>query len=176
MGKLKYTVIKDQGQYMRYCNLLEELVTEPEQTKELEEEIELVTTLIEIWDDKHNSTKHMDPVQLLRSFIKDHKLKPGEAMKVLGITSRGHYSEIMNYQKGFSKEVIRRLAEYFKVSQEAFNRPYPLKKKQAKIEGETVRSRVKYKRTALKPKPARTSKANKKFVRTNSKMKALEPA
>jgi HTH-type transcriptional regulator/antitoxin HigA len=28
--------------------------------------------------------------------------------------------------KGLSKEVIRKVADYFKVSQEAFNRPYKL--------------------------------------------------
>lgn len=33
-------------------------------------------------------------------------------------------SEILNYKKGLSKENIRKLAEYFKLSQEAFNRPY----------------------------------------------------
>jgi HTH-type transcriptional regulator/antitoxin HigA len=36
-------------------------------------------------------------------------------------------SEILNYKKGFSKSIIRQLSTYFKVSQEAFNRPYALK-------------------------------------------------
>ena len=33
---------------------------------------------------------------------------------------------MLNYQKGLSKETIRKLADYFKVSQELFNRPYKL--------------------------------------------------
>ena len=40
--------------------------------------------------------------------------------------SKGLVSDILNYKKGLSKEVIRKLAERFKVSQEAFNRPYKL--------------------------------------------------
>lgn len=40
--------------------------------------------------------------------------------------SKGYVSDILNYKKGLSKEVIRKLAEFFKVSQEAFNRPYKL--------------------------------------------------
>ncbi|MFN8332449.1 MAG: hypothetical protein U0T81_14735 [Saprospiraceae bacterium] len=34
---------------------------------------------------------------------------------------------MLNYQKGFSKNTIRLLAEYFSITQEAFNRPYDLK-------------------------------------------------
>jgi HTH-type transcriptional regulator / antitoxin HigA len=45
---------------------------------------------------------------------------------MLGI-SKGLVSNILNYKKGLSKESIRILANRFKVSQEAFNRPYVLK-------------------------------------------------
>jgi Predicted transcription regulator containing HTH domain len=40
--------------------------------------------------------------------------------------SKGYVSDILNYKKGLSKDVIRKLADRFKVSQEAFNRPYKL--------------------------------------------------
>ncbi len=46
-------------------------------------------------------------------------------MEILGL-SKGTVSKILNYQKGFSKETIRKLATHFKLYQEAFNRPYPL--------------------------------------------------
>ena len=55
----------------------------------------------------------------------DHKLKPKDLVAVLGV-SKGYVSEILHYKKGLSKDVIRRMAEYFKVTQEAFNRPYKL--------------------------------------------------
>jgi HTH-type transcriptional regulator/antitoxin HigA len=41
--------------------------------------------------------------------------------------SKGYVSDILHYKKGLSKEVIRKLAERFKLSQSAFNRPYKLK-------------------------------------------------
>jgi HTH-type transcriptional regulator/antitoxin HigA len=44
----------------------------------------------------------------------------------LGV-SKGYVSEILHYKKGLSKDVIRKLAERFKVTQEAFNREYKLK-------------------------------------------------
>ena len=131
MAKLKYPVIKNRAQYNAYCNALEELLSKPKQSKE--EEIELLTTLIEVWDQQHSLTRQLDPIQLLRSFIKEHKLKPLEIMKIMGIQSRGHLYEILNYQKGLSKEVIRKLAAYFKVSQEAFNKHYSVKKNLTRV-------------------------------------------
>ena len=85
----------------------------------------MLTLLIEKWDAEHISSTELDPVQLLRSFIKDHNLKAKDLVDILGI-SKGYVSDILNYKKGLSKEVIRKLADYFKVSQEAFNRPYKL--------------------------------------------------
>ncbi len=54
-------------------------------------------------------------------------------MKIMCINSRGHLYEILNYRKGLSKEVIRNLAAYFKVSQEAFNQRYSLKKSVTRV-------------------------------------------
>jgi HTH-type transcriptional regulator/antitoxin HigA len=48
-------------------------------------------------------------------------------VNILGV-SKGLISDILNYKKGLSKEIIRTLSNYFKLSQEAFNRPYKLKK------------------------------------------------
>ena len=89
------------------------------------DEIALLTLLIEKWDADHNSFDELDPVQLLHSFINEHKLKAKDLADILDI-SKGYVSDILNYKKGLSKEVIRKLAQYFKVSQEAFNRPYKL--------------------------------------------------
>ena len=38
----------------------------------------------------------------------------------------GTVSKILNYHKGLSKETIRKLVDFFKVSQETFNRLYEL--------------------------------------------------
>ena len=57
--------------------------------------------------------------------MNDHQLKAKDLVDILGI-SKGYVSDILHYKKGLSKEVIRKLASYFKVSQDAFNRPYAL--------------------------------------------------
>ncbi len=55
----------------------------------------------------------------------EKKLKAKDLAQILNV-SKGLISDILNYKKGLSKEIIRSLSDYFKVSQEAFNRPYDL--------------------------------------------------
>jgi HTH-type transcriptional regulator / antitoxin HigA len=81
--------------------------------------------LIEKWDTEHNSFAEVDPIQLLHSLMHDQDLKAKDLVDLLEV-SKGYVSDILHYKKGLSKEVIRKLAERFKVSQEAFNRPYKL--------------------------------------------------
>jgi HTH-type transcriptional regulator/antitoxin HigA len=121
---LKYTVIKSRNQYDQYCNQLECLLSN-EQAEILQDEIDLLTLLIEKYDEENNTLREADPVNILRSFMSDHQLKAQDMTRILGI-SKGYVSDILHYKKGLSKEVIRKLADYFKVRQEAFNRPYKL--------------------------------------------------
>lgn len=123
MVALKFTVIKNEEQYNRYCDTLEHLLTKSD--KNIEDEIELLTLLIEKWDDEHNTFDNADPIELLNYLMDDHQLKAKDLVEILGI-SKGTVSKILNYHKGLSKGTIRKLSEYFKVSQEAFNRPYKL--------------------------------------------------
>jgi HTH-type transcriptional regulator/antitoxin HigA len=121
---LKYRVIKDKSQYEDYCNQLESLLA-GENTNEVQDEIDLLTLLIEKFDEENNTFKEGDPITLLRSLMQDHQLKPQHLVEILGI-SKGYVSDILNYKKWLSKEVIRKLSDYFKVRQEAFNRHYKL--------------------------------------------------
>ena len=123
MVALKYKVIKSKAQYKDYSTMLEELVSADLKSKEMKEEIELLTLLVEKWDEENNSFYDVDPITLLHSLMDERNLKAKDLVEILGV-SKGLVSDILNYKKGLSKEIIRNLSEYFKVSQEAFNRPY----------------------------------------------------
>jgi HTH-type transcriptional regulator / antitoxin HigA len=125
MQTLQYTIIKNDKQYNKYCNALELLNDEKKKTKSIKDEIELLTLLIEKYDEANNSFELGDPIELLRLLMKEHRMKSVELANFLNV-SEGLVSDMINYKKGLSKEVIRKLAEKFKVSQEAFNRPYML--------------------------------------------------
>ena len=126
MRTMKYKIIKTEEQYDEYCNLLEILLEQSRRENDAEDEIDLLTFLIEKWDSEHSTFNEIDPVSLLHSLMQDHNLKAIDLAGILAV-SKGLVSDILNYKKGMSKETIRILSGYFKVSQEAFNRPYHLK-------------------------------------------------
>lgn len=124
METLKYTIIKSKKQYNDYCLALENLFGKIK-SKNNKQEIELLTLLIEKWDNEHNSFYESDPVEILKMMMEEHQLKPVTLSEYLNV-SKGLISDVLNYKKGMSKHIIRKLAERFKVSQELFNRHYNL--------------------------------------------------
>jgi HTH-type transcriptional regulator/antitoxin HigA len=122
---MKYTIIKTEEQYNEYCSCLEKLVSEDKRSSTVEDEIELLSLLIEKWDDEHNTMYDLDPIRLLKVLMKENNLKSKDIVEVLGV-SKSLVSSILNYRRGLSKENIRLLSAYFSVSQDAFNRPYKL--------------------------------------------------
>lgn len=125
MNKLKYKVIKSASQYNRYCDILESLVAGTRGWA-VQDEIDLLTLLIEKYDADHNSYDDADPIELLKALLKEHKMKAVDLARLLQV-SEGLVSDMLHYKKGLSKESIRILSERFKLNQEAFNRPYALK-------------------------------------------------
>jgi HTH-type transcriptional regulator / antitoxin HigA len=125
MNTLPYTVIKTENQYNDYCKTLEELVTLKHKSKAQQDTVDLLTLLIEKWDEEHNTFSDADPIELLRYLMDENKLKGVGLAKLLGV-STSLVSDILNYRRGLSKDIIRKLAERFKVNQTLFNRPYKL--------------------------------------------------
>jgi len=118
-------VIRNLEQYNNYCNELIAML-ESENPDQYEEEIDLLTVLIEHYDAEHSTIRgDADPVELLKLLMKDHRMKAKDLAELLNV-SKGYVSEMLNYKKGMSKEVIRKLATRFAMRQEAFNRPYRL--------------------------------------------------
>ena len=87
--------------------------------------IDLLTLLIEKWDEEHNTFSDTDPIELLGYLMKENKIKAVELAVELEI-SKSLLSDILHYRRGLSREVIRKLASRFKLSQELFNKPYEL--------------------------------------------------
>ena len=125
MPSLQYKIIKTDAQYNKYCNALEALVDSGKKTKSVQGEIELLTLLIEKYDAEHNTFDDADPIELLKSLMKENKMKAVDLAELLHV-SEGLVSDMLHYKKGLSKDTIRILSERFKLNQEAFNRTYEL--------------------------------------------------
>ena len=126
MSALPYKLIKTEADYITYCNKLEALVKSESTQASVQDEIDLLHLLIKTYDNEHNTFTEPGPVELLRSLMKEHKMKAVDMAKLLHV-SEGLVSDILHYKKGLSKQTIRILSEKFKLSHEAFNRPYKLK-------------------------------------------------
>lgn len=125
MKTLLYKIIKSKKQYFEYCNILETLVSSGTINHHSQDEIDLLTLLIEDYDQKNSNIKELDPIALLKGLMNEHQLNATDLVNILGV-SKGLVSDILNFKKGLSKEVIRKLAAHFHLRQEAFNRPYAL--------------------------------------------------
>lgn len=125
METLKYKIINSEVQYIKYCKILEELVFLTKKTKAVKEEIALLTLLIKKYDEENNTLDDMNPVELVKSLMEEHKMKAVDLANLLNV-SEGLVSDMLKYKKGLSKDTIRILSERFKLKQEAFNRPYEL--------------------------------------------------
>jgi HTH-type transcriptional regulator / antitoxin HigA len=149
MDTLPFKVIKTSKQYFKYCDLVWEMLHYEKKTRYDEDVIELLTVLIEKWDDEHRTSEYTDPVILLKYMMDEHKMKSVDLAKILDV-STSLISDILNYRRGFSKAIVRKLAEKFKLRQDAFNRPYrlnppetppkkkPIKKNPAKVKTPSV--------------------------------------
>lgn len=126
MEPLQFKIIKSRRQYNQYCTMLEELVVINKKSTPQKDAIELLQLLIAKWDEENNTFSDEDPIGVLRYLMKDHHLKSVDLSNLLGI-STSLVSDILHYRRGLSKEIIRKLSDHFKVSQELFNRPYKLK-------------------------------------------------
>ena len=148
------SIIKNEKQYFAYCDEVERLELMERKTQAIEDRIELLILLIDKWDEEHDITPELDPVEYLKLLMKTNKLKNVDLQNKVGI-NKTTLSHILNYRRGFSKKNIRLLADFFKVSQDAFNKPYEVKNAKAKkIKSTTVSND---KSTGLKRKKALAS-------------------
>lgn len=138
MITLPYTVIKNKKQYQAYCARHQELVFGGAKSKNEQDELELLELLIDTWDEAHNTFQTTaDPVALIKLLMQEHQMQAKDLAAALGI-SKSLMSEILNYKKSLSKEVIRLLSVHFKIQQESLNVPYNLKNNEWQQQAERI--------------------------------------
>lgn len=123
---MKYKKIKTIKQYNNYCDRLEKLLLS--ESAKCIDEIELLEILIDDYDQRslEQSIAELDPVELLKSQLQDFNLSQSEFARQLKV-SKQLISDILHYRRRISKDLVIKLAKYFAMQQEAFNRPYELK-------------------------------------------------
>jgi HTH-type transcriptional regulator/antitoxin HigA len=119
VNQLLYKKIKSREQYDEYCRILDLLLDEDSDSAEITDQIELLTLLIDTYQNETSTLKTVSPIELVKYLMEENKLSQIKLASILDI-SAGHLSDILSEKKALSKEIIGKLSLYFKVSQESF--------------------------------------------------------
>jgi HTH-type transcriptional regulator / antitoxin HigA len=112
---MKYKVIKSREQYDQYCSVLEQLLI----SNASQDEIELLTLLIETWDRDHNEIDEVDNITILRFLMQEHGLRASDLADLLAVGPL-LISEFLNNKRVIPLGIAHRLAEHFKLRREVF--------------------------------------------------------
>jgi len=112
-------VIRSEAENARYIAMLEELDSKGNQMTAAERRMaDLLTLLIEDFEEKHYALKASSPVDVLNELMLANGLKQKDMLDVFGTPSI--VSEVLHRKRQLTTEHIRRLSRRFHVSPEVF--------------------------------------------------------
>jgi HTH-type transcriptional regulator/antitoxin HigA len=113
------TVIRSEAENERHIAMLEELDRKGGRMSAAERRMaELLTLLIEDFEEKHYAFKAADPVDVLRELMLANNLKQKDLLDIFGTPSI--VSEVLHGKRHLTTEHIRKLCKRFHVSSEVF--------------------------------------------------------
>ena len=119
LAKVPPRVIRSDEQNEAYIAALYEMEhRKGKRSKEERELADLLTLLIEDYEEKHYQLPKASPLEVIAFLMEQHGLKQKDLVDVFGTPSI--VSEVMRGKRELNKEHIRRLSERFEVSPEMF--------------------------------------------------------
>jgi HTH-type transcriptional regulator/antitoxin HigA len=112
------SVIHNEKENERYLAMLEELDKKPKLTPAEQRLTELLTLLIEDFEEKAYSLKPASPTEVLSQLIEANDLRQKDLTDVFGTPSI--VSEVLNGKRGLTIAHIKKLSRRFHVSPEVF--------------------------------------------------------
>ena len=112
------SVIHSEKENERYLAMLEELDEKGKLTSAEQRLAELLTLLIENFEDKAYALKPAKPIDVLNELIEANSLRQKDLVDVFGTPSI--ISEVLNRKRGLTLEHIKKLSRRFHVSPEVF--------------------------------------------------------
>jgi len=126
---MKYSKIENKKQYRKYYDRhleLGNILGSGKGNADMEGEYYILDLIIEDYHGKQtNPFDKLTPVDLLKALMDENGYSGYKLSKELSI-SQSVISDIVNYKRGFSKDVIRKLAKRFGVGQQSFLKEYEL--------------------------------------------------
>jgi HTH-type transcriptional regulator/antitoxin HigA len=112
-------VIRSEAENERYIAMLEELDSKGNRMTTAERRMaELLTLLIEDFEEKHYALKVASPIEMLNELMQANNLKQKDMVDIFGTPSI--VSEVLHGKRQLTTGHIRRLSRRFHVSPEVF--------------------------------------------------------
>jgi len=111
-------VIHTEEENERYTAVLERLLAKRNRTAEETRILELLTLLIEDFEEKNYSLPKATPCDVVRHLMESNGLRQIDLIEVFGTESI--VSEVLNGKRAFAKSHIEKLSKRFNVSPEVF--------------------------------------------------------
>ena len=111
-------VIRSESENEHYIAALERLERKEKLSREERELADLLTLLIEDFEDKHYQLPRATPLQALQFLIEQRGLRQKDLVEVFG--ARSTVSQVLAGQRELTKGQIARLSQFFQVSPEIF--------------------------------------------------------
>jgi HTH-type transcriptional regulator/antitoxin HigA len=118
LAKALPKVIRSERENDRYVKTLLALEQKPALTPQEKDLADLLTLLIEDFEEKHYSLPKASPLEAIIFLMDQHGLKQKDLVDVFGTPSIA--SEVLSGKRDLNKEHISRLSKRFRVSPELF--------------------------------------------------------
>jgi HTH-type transcriptional regulator/antitoxin HigA len=110
--------IRTETEHKRMTNMLLELDERDQLSAEEAALAEVLTLLIEDYEEKYHPLPQVPPGESLRALMEDRGLKHKDIWPVLG--NKGAATEVLSGRRSISKSQAKRLAEFFRVPLDLF--------------------------------------------------------
>ncbi len=110
--------IHSAGEHARLTGILLQLDEREDLSPEEEALSEVLTLLIEDYEEKYHPLPYVSPHESLRALMEDRGLKHKDIWPILG--NKGAATEILGGRRSISKAQAKRLAEFFRVPIDLF--------------------------------------------------------
>ncbi len=118
LHEIKPEVIHGEEVNQHYIETLEHLTSQPSVSQAEEKLIDLLTVLVEEFENKHYPVPDAGPLDIIRHLMEVHKLRQKDLADVFGTESI--VSDVLNGKRELAKEHIKRLSSRFNVSPAVF--------------------------------------------------------
>lgn len=85
------------------------------------DEMDIIATLIEVYENKHYPIAHADPIEAIKFRMEQMNLSKADVMPIFG--TKGRFSEVMNKKRRLSMAMIVKLNRQLKIPLESLISP-----------------------------------------------------